>query len=287
MIDLHTHSTASDGSFSPSALMQEAARRSLKAIALKDHDTAAGLIEAERTAKELGIIFIPGIELEIIWPSRGEFHLLGLGLSRLSPGFIKAVEEISSRREERNLEILERMKEAGIIATYEEISSLPGEELKSEFQRSIGRPHFASFLIKRKIVRNREQAFKRYLGKGKPFYISKEGMEFEKAIEIIKESGGKAILAHPMSLYTGWGRLPDLLKSFKEKGLDGIEAWHPAAKVSSCKRLEEIGRGLGLIITAGSDFHGEASPDRKLGVTAGDRKIEDFYLEELLDELPG
>jgi len=274
MIDLHTHSTASDGSLSPSALIAEAAKRGLSAIALTDHDTTMGLKEAAKAAKEKGIRLIPGIELEIAWKPEGEFHLLGLGLGELNDGFIRVMEELRQRREERNMEIVDRMNNAGIEVSYSEISNQADG-------RSIGRPHFAAFMAEKKIVKNCKQAFSRYLGKGKPFYIRKVGLEFDLALKIIHESDGIAVLAHPMSLYTAWGKLPELIKSLKEKGLDGIEAWHPSAKVASCKRLEELGRKLGLYITAGSDFHGEARKDRKLGFTAGGRKISETFLEEI------
>jgi len=256
--------------------MEEAAKRGISAIALTDHDTINGLEEAARAAGEWGVGFIPGIELEIIWnvDSGGEFHLLGLGITRPSPCFKAAVEELARRREERNLEILEKINNAGITASYDEIKNLGGGH-------SVGRPHFATFLVKRKIVKNREQAFARFLGRGKPFYMPKAGLEFERAVAVIKESGGIAVLAHPMSLYTAWGRLPKLVENLKERGLDGLEAWHPTAKVSSCRRLEDLGKNLGLIITAGSDFHGEVRPGRELGISAGGKKIDDSFLEAI------
>jgi predicted metal-dependent phosphoesterase TrpH len=270
MLDLHTHSTVSDGSLTPALLMEEAAKRGVSPIALTDHDTIDGLEEAEKAALKQKIHFIPGVELEIIW-NEGEFHLLGLDIKRPSPGLLAALGELAKNREDRNLEIADRMKKAGISAPYDEIRAMAGGHI-------VGRPHFAAFLVKKQIVRNREQAFDRYLGRGRPFYIPKTGLEFEKAASVIKESAGIAVLAHPMSLYTAWGRLPDLVKNLKERGLDGLEAWHPAAKVSSCKRLEELGKKLDLFVTAGSDFHGEARPDRKLGITAGGKKIEPAIL---------
>ena len=273
MIDLHTHSTASDGSFSPSALIAEAVKRGLSAIALTDHDTTGGLNEAAKAAKESGMRFIPGVEIEIVWNSNGEFHLLGLGLGEIKDGFTKVMEELRQRREDRNLEIVDKMNKAGIEVSYSEIRQSAGH--------SIGRPHIAAYMAEKKIVKNRDQAFSRYLGKGRPFYIPKVGVEFDLALKTIHESGGIAVLAHPMSLYIAWGKLPELIKSLKEKGLDGIEAWHPSTKVSHCKRLEELGRKLGLYITAGSDFHGEARKDRKLGITAGGRKISETYLEDI------
>ena len=280
LIDLHTHSTASDGSLTPSLLMEEAAKRGLSAIALTDHDTVNGLEEAARAARERGIRFIPGIELEILWNQEtgGEFHLLGLGITRPSRGFTAAVTELSRRREERNLEIVEKMNKAGVTVSYDEVRALAGPKVRGH---SIGRPHFAALMVKRKIVKNRNQAFLRYLGRGKPFYMPKAGLEFERAAAAIKESGGIAVLAHPMSLYVAWGRLPNLIENLKERGLDGLEAWHPTAKVRDCKRLEELGKNLGLLVTAGSDFHGEARPDRKLGLTAGGKKIDESFLESI------
>jgi len=284
MIDLHTHSTASDGSLAPFSLISEAARRGVSTIALTDHDSIHGNEEAARAALEFGLNFIPGVELEIIWRHVGEFHLLGMGLQKPSASFLTALKELNRRREARNIEIIERMNEAGIAASYDDVISLAhgkeelppdGFELSVVREHSIGRPHFAALLTKMKIVKNREQAFERYLAKGKPFYIPKTGLEFEHAVEIIRESGGLAVLAHPMSLYVSWGHLPGLIQDLQDKGLDGLEAWHPSAKVSACKRLHALAKSLGLYITAGSDFHGEVRPDRKLGITAGGRKIDE------------
>ncbi len=277
MIDLHTHSNASDGSFSPSRLIDEAVSRGLTALALTDHDTIDGNGEAAAAAGSKNIIFIPGVELEINWEP-GEFHLLGLGIRRPSGEFKKALEELYTLREARNMEILDKMYELGIEVKYEEIKALSKGKI-------IGRPHFATLLVNRRIVKNREQAFARYLGKDRPFYVPKQGLDLETAIRIIKESGGIPVLAHPLSLYVSWGKLPDLVRSFKDKGVEGIEAWHPAAKLRSCKRLDELGRSLDMYITAGSDFHGEARPDRKLGITAGDRKIDDSFFEALREAL--
>jgi len=240
-----------------------------------------GLAEAAKAALERNIQFIPGIELEIMWKEEtgGEFHLLGLGIKKPSAAFMAALEDLGRRRVQRNLEMVCNMNKAGIEVSYDEIRAIAAES--GGPISSIGRMHFAAFLVRRKIVRNNVQAFSRYLARGKPFYIPKAGLEFEAAAELIKESGGIAVLAHPMSLYVAWGRLPDLIKNLKEKGLDGLEAWHPNAKVSSCKRLQELGKKLNLSVTAGSDFHGTARPDRKLGITSGGRKIEEAFLEAI------
>lgn len=294
MIDLHTHSNASDGDLSPALLIREAANQGLRAVALTDHDTTEGLEGAKNEAEAMGIHFIPGIEININWKPvssigtsspelcglgpGGEFHLLGLGINRPSPAFLAAIAELSRRREARNRKILDRMHELSIEASWEDLLALSGGH-------SIGRPHFANLLIKRKIVKTGEQAFARYLGVGKPLYVPKMGLEFEEAAVLIRESGGIPVLAHPMSLYIAWGRLPDLIQALKDRGLMGIEAWHPTAKPGACRRLEELGRNLGLYVTEGSDFHSAARSDRKLGCSNRGRCIQDGVLEAIQELL--
>jgi predicted metal-dependent phosphoesterase TrpH len=136
-------------------------------------------------------------------------------------------------------------------------------------------------LVMKKIVKNKQQAFARYLKKGKPLYVPKTGLAFAQAAALIRESGGIPVLAHPMSLYVAWGRLPDLIMALKTKGLMGIEAWHPTARTRPCRRLEELGKKLGLYITEGSDFHGSARPDRQLGLSNRGRQISDTVLEAI------
>jgi predicted metal-dependent phosphoesterase TrpH len=286
MIDLHTHSNASDGDLSPDALIQKAARCGLRAIALTDHDTMNGLEIARREAQKRHINFISGREININWRGGnspagiagtgpgGEFHLLGLGISSPSPGFIAAINELSRRREERNREMLRKMNEMGIEAAWEDVRALSGGH-------SVGRLHFARLLINLKIVKNAEQAFARFLGTGKPLFVPKDGLIFEEAAALIWESAGLPVLAHPMSLFVAWGRLPELLKALKDRGLAGVEAWHPTAKPGSCRRLAELGKSLGLCVTEGSDFHGAVRPERKLGYSSRGRKIEDAVLEAI------
>jgi predicted metal-dependent phosphoesterase TrpH len=220
----------------------------------------------------VGIRFIPGIEIAIQW-NPGEFHLLGLGLRIPDAAFSESIVRLAHTREKRNREIVSRMNgRLGISVDYEEV-------VKLSDGHSIGRPHFARLLIQYRIVKNIE--FDRYLGKGHPLYVPKENLGFQDAVSLIKAAGGIAVLAHPMSLYVAWGRLPSLIASLKEQGLDGIEAWHPTTKPGDCKRLEDLGRKLGLFITAGSDFHGEVRHGRKLGRTTGGRTIEDGILEAI------
>jgi predicted metal-dependent phosphoesterase TrpH len=288
MVDLHTHSNVSDGNLSPALLIREAVKQGLSAIALTDHDTIKGLEISRTEAEQAGIRFIPGIEISIQWDREnvppgiaslgpeGEFHLLGLGIRCPSPAFLSIVAELSRRREERNREILGRMNEIGIEASMEEIKAMSGGH-------SLGRLHFASLLVNRKIVENPEQAFSHYLKPGRPLYVPKAGLFFEEAAALIRESGGIPVLAHPQSLSISWSRLPNMVKALKNKGLMGIEAWHPAAQTGFCRRLESLGKSLGLYITEGSDYHGSIRPERKLGHSSRGREINDTVLEAIQD----
>jgi 3',5'-nucleoside bisphosphate phosphatase len=289
MVDLHSHSTASDGSLTPTQLVELAAERGLKALALTDHDTLDGLAEAAAAASRLAAAaleaapptanaaaaprLIPGIEIEIAFEP-GEFHLLGLGIARPGAELVDAAARLSRARVERNRRILERARAAGIDVTMDDLAEAAGGGVA-------GRPHIAALLVSRKAVRTRQEAFDRYLGKGRPWYEAKDCLELTEAIRLVKESGALAIAAHPLSLFVSWGRLASIMDEWKELGIDGIEAYHPAAKVGQCRRLERMARERGFLVTAGSDFHGSLRPERKLGKTAGNLEIDDSYLEAL------
>ena len=280
MIDLHVHTTASDGQYTPSQIIQKAAEKQIKVIAITDHDTIAGIEEAISEGEKLGVKVVPGIEINISFPT-GEFHLLGHGITKPSDSLKSIVENVLKNRTERNALIIEKMNADGVPLTMEELSA--------DFPDTvIGRPHFAAELVKYKVVKTRQQAFDQYLARGRKWYVPRVCTNLDEAIVAIRESGGVPVIAHPMSLYLSWGRLPDFLTDCYEKGVVGIEAFHPGARVTECLRLEELGRKIGFIITAGSDFHGEKiRADRKLGHTAGGKKIDDkYYFEELLKVLP-
>jgi len=275
MIDLHVHTTASDGQYTPTEILTKAAEKNINTIAITDHDTVDGITEAQKAAKELNINLIKGCELNINFQT-GEFHLLGLGLQEISPSLQTILDNLVKNREERNVEIVNKMQADGVDITVEEIYA--------DFPNTIiGRPHFAAELVKKGIVKHRQQAFDSYLAKGRKWYVNRVGANLDEAIVAIKESSGVPVLAHPMSLYLSWGKLPDAIKDFKERGLVGLEAFHPGARVTDCLRLEELAKKLDLIVTAGSDFHGEKiRADRKLGHTCGNKKIDDrFWTEEL------
>lgn len=281
MIDLHTHSTASDGSLTPKELAVYASQKNLKAWALTDHDTVSGLFPAAKKAAELDLNFIPGVELNIAFPT-GEFHLLGLGLRKYSEDLKSVLTYLEDERKSRNEQIIFLMKKGGYNFSIEEI--------ENEFKNSqIGRPHIAKFLVNKKIVKNVQEAFQRYLAHGKPWYIPHAGENLETAVEAIKSAGGVCVLAHPMSLYLNWSVMEESIKKIRDTGVAGLEAFHPGARNSECYRLNELAQKLGMFVTGGSDYHGKTVRlDRRLGRTIQDKKIDDkFYFENLLPALGG
>ncbi len=282
MIDLHVHTTASDGQYTPTDIIGMAAEKNIKIIAITDHDTVAGLEEGKKAAEKAGITLIQGIELNINNTAvnvNGEFHLLGLGLKKVSSSLTKIIEDLINNRNLRNQEIIKKIQADGFDLTL--------EEMLEDFPNTvIGRPHFAAELVKKKIVKTRQLAFDKYLAKGRPWYVNRVGANLDEAISAIKDSGGSPVLAHPMSLYLSWGKLPDALQNYYERGIEGLEAFHPGARVTECLRLEELAHKIGYFVTAGSDFHGEKiRSDRKLGYTCGGKKIEDKYWEDIKEIL--
>lgn len=276
MIDLHTHTTASDGEYSPSKLVETAIEKNIKVLAITDHDTFAGIEEGKKASENTDLILIPGIELNI-QRTRGEFHLLGLGIKELSGSLIKICNDLQEGRLTRNQRIIEKMKQDDFPVDY--------DELKEMFPvPTIGRPHLAAYLVEKKIVKKRQLAFDKYIGKGRPYYVDREAANLYDAIYAIKDSGAVPVLAHPLSLYVSWGKMEETLRDLKESGIEGLEAWHPGTRVGEAIRLEEMAKKLGFFVTAGSDFHGpNVRADRKVGHTTGNKKIDDrFYTEELL-----
>lgn len=277
MIDLHTHTTASDGQYTPEELVYKATEKNISVLAITDHDTISGLEEGAEACKKTGITFVPGIEINIQRPNC-EFHLLGLGLNLngISESLNKLLKELIESRHERNEFIVSKMRSSGIKTTVEEI--------QAEFpDQVLGRPHFASWLTNHHYVKNRQAAFDKFLARDRPWYVERAGADLDEAVKAIYESGGVPVIAHPLSLYLSWSKIEPVLADFFERGVKGMECFHPGARVTECLRLQEIARKLGFFVTAGSDFHGEkVRLDRRPGHTCGGKIIEDkYYYEEL------
>ncbi len=273
MIDLHTHSTASDGTCKPERLVDLAAAAGLTAFALTDHDTLSGLAPAEARAREASVGFIPGVEIEIE-AEQGEFHLLGLGLFGDHAALEAALAEVRRSRHERNLRMVEKFRAAAIDISMVELSSLAQGDILS-------RAHFARLLAAKGIVSSPMQAFARYLARGRPFYEARQCLPLAEAASLIRASGGIPVIAHPLSLGLAGPALATFLGRCKDAGVGGIESHHPNHSLKQARKLAQLGRRLGLALSAGSDFHGENMPMRILGRTSGGREIPDEILEGL------
>lgn len=273
MIDLHAHSTASDGTLSPTDLVALAASEGLTAVALTDHDTVAGLDEAEAAAHEAGVGFVPGIELEVEWPS-GVFHMLGLGLQRWDGEVRERLELALTFRKERNLEMIDELRRAGIPVTYDELVAIAGHD-------TVGRPHFAQWLLSHGVVSSMQEAFDTLIGDGQPCYVAKKGLSVGRTCDAVHAAGGLAVVAHPQTLRMNWDDLGRSLKRWKGEGLDGVEAYHANLTCNDGHRIAALAHDIGLITTAGSDFHGPGRTDRRLGRSCDGMPIDDRFLEPI------
>lgn len=277
LCDFHTHSTASDGRLTPTELVDEAARCGLDGLAITDHDTLAGVEEAAARASELGVLFIPAVELSVDLHTGGSAHLLGYfpgaDLSALCDPLSeiqKILQFIVDGRNTRNPAIVQKFRELGFDITMEEVLDEAGDAV-------VGRPHIAAVLVKKGLIRSSEEVFNRYLGSGKPAYVDRRRLGDYKAVEIIRQAGGLPVLAHPKYIRTE--NLGALISSLADAGLAGLEVYYPDQGSKLISFLEEMSEKLNLLCTGGSDFHGIKHPlpgwcDGSFGVDS--EKVTDF-----------
>jgi predicted metal-dependent phosphoesterase TrpH len=273
MIDLHTHSTASDGTLTPSALVSTADDLGLTAVALTDHDTVLGIAEAIDAAKDKKVIFIPGVEIsaEI---DRGSLHIIGLHVDHQSRKLQETLAWTIEARNNRNLELVKKLNELNMPVTIEEAASLAGGVV-------IGRPHFAELLVKKKYTRSFESAFRQYLGRGKPAHVPKQRLDKRRAIEVILSSGGVPILAHPDQTLREGPHLEALIKELVDFGLLGIETFYTGYKPAMSNHYVQLAKKYALVMSGGSDFHGDMKPDIRLGRGLGGLNVPDELLEPI------
>lgn len=252
LVDLHMHSTASDGSRPPADVVRAAKRAALGAIALTDHDTVAGLDEARRTGDELGVRVVAGVELSAV-EGDTETHLLGLHL-RDTTVLERALGELRGMRERRARRIVERLEAAGVHITIDAV-------LAQAADGAVGRPHVARALIAEGWAVDSRDAFDRYLGAGRPAYVGKEQLGMREAIGMIHDAGGLAVLAHPAGSGTR-----ERLQTLSALGLDGVEVKHPSHSPADTSRLAALARELDLVPSGGSDWHGAADGPRTIGM---------------------
>lgn len=250
-VDLHTHSTASDGTLPPERVVEAAKRCNLAAIALTDHDSIAGVGAARAAGDRLGIRIVAGCELSA-FQDEHEVHLLALHLTRIE-ALERRLSELRSLRYERAQKIVEKLNALGIAVTFEEV-------LNQANGGAVGRPHVARAMIARGAVADFKDAFVRYLGSAGAAFVPKARLSVEDAIEIVHEAGGLAVWAHPAE-----GGRRDRLEPLVNAGLDGLEVKHPSHSAEDVKRLDALAEFFGLVVSGGSDWHGAPDGPRRLG----------------------
>ena len=258
--DLHAHTTASDGSATPTELVRQAAALGLSLLAVTDHDTTGGVAEAMRAAREAGVRLLPGVELSAEGPP-GKCHLLGLGIDPGHAGLNAKLEQLSAARRARAARIVERFQALGVDLTLEDVDAATPDGA------NVGRPHLAKALLQKGAVATMQEAFDRYLADGGPAYVPKMVLPPAEAIALIHDAGGLAFLAHPGLLKLDAGETPrDRLLALRDLGLDGVEAYYSQHTLPQTDRYLDLARDLGLLVTGGSDFHGANKPGVPLGV---------------------
>jgi predicted metal-dependent phosphoesterase TrpH len=255
VIDLHSHSLASDGQFAPSEVAARARAAGCDVWALCDHDTVAGLAEAAEAAGQVNVRLVPGIELSAFL-ERHEIHLLGHFVDPTAPSLRGFEDFLAARRRERMLRIVERLEALGVHVTAEAIESHSGG-------KTIGRPHVARAIVASGAVATVKEAFDRFLGEGQPAYVQRYRLEAADAVALVRGAGGTVTIAHP-----GVSRLEVAeVARLAAAGVSGIEVIHPDQNPSVQDKYRRAAEANGLVCTAGSDFHGpEVSPDRHLGM---------------------
>lgn len=277
MIDLHVHSNISDGTLSPSQVIDLAVQHNLKAIALTDHDTVNGIPEASNRTRfycQKGIDFtlIPGVELSVGYKKR-DIHILGLFIDYENKELISLLDKMVQEREERNLKMIRNFQKDGIQITLEELKEESNDAV-------ITRAHFAKQLVRKGYVKTAKEAFLKYLDEEGPYYVNRQYITPEQAIEAILNADGIPVLAHPMLYHLPDEELEQLVERLKTHGLCGIETIYSTYSPEEEQKVKQLAAKYNLYMTGGSDFHGEVKPDISIGTGKGNLSIPDDLLEQ-------
>ena len=280
MIDLHTHSTVSDGSDHPETVVELAAEAGCSALALTDHDSLAGVGPARVRAAELGITFVPGCEVTCLPVGTGGMHVLVYFVEEDGSPFPEELGRLRTDRRRRNLALAERLVEIGLPVTYDRVVAIAGGE------EGIGRPHFAAALVEAGAVASIDEAFERYLSAGRPGHVPKARLTGPEVASLARASGGVAVLAHPFSLDLDGQGLARVVGQLAESGFGGIEAVYGRYSPRQRRELGHLARRFDLVATGGSDHHGTSKPDLRVGTGQGDLKVPDRVLGLLESRRP-
>jgi hypothetical protein len=276
-IDLHTHSTFSDGASTPAALVAEARAAGLAAIALTDHDTCDGLAEFLAAGQEQGVETLAGVEVSVEYNAR-TVHMLGYGIRPGDEHFRAVLRKLVEGRNERNVQMIRKLQLLGIRIDLEEVKAFATEQI-------VGRPHVAQILIQKRVVRTFEEAFDRYLGRGRPAYCERFRFTPEETIRLIAGAGGLSVLAHPQYICASPDALAALLARLKQAGLAGIEAYYTDHTDEQIRLYLAMAERFGLLATGGTDYHGVIKPGVALGWGQGSLRIPYALLERLREAL--
>ncbi|WP_418790804.1 PHP domain-containing protein [Phosphitispora sp. TUW77] len=262
LIDLHVHTTASDGTMTPEKTVFYAARSGLRAVAITDHDTVDGLPEALEAGLRAGIEVVPGVELSVDYP--GQMHILGYYVDPENSKLSRELAGLKGNRDRRNPKIVAKLRQLGFDINMDEVIRESGGVI-------VGRPHFAAVLKKKGYVTCVDEAFDLYLGAGKPAYVKKDKISPDQGIQMILNSGGIPVLAHPGYLKVNCGEEFELLiGELQERGLLGIEAYYTTHTAEQTAYYVAMAALKGLLVTGGSDFHGDNKPHISIGKGGGD-----------------
>ena len=282
-IDLHIHSTASDGTFSPAEILALAQDLNLAAIAITDHDTINGSKEALSIGVPPSLKFLTGVEISASlppsFPYSGSLHILGYSIKIDNPLLNKTLTTLQEARKNRNPGIIDRLNSMGVAISMDELLNEVGGG-------QIGRPNIASLMVKKGYVESIKEAFDKYLGKGKPAYLDKYRIDCSKAIEVILGAGGIPVIAHPFLLNPkNIEDIEELVITLKAMGLKGIEVYYPEHSQDNISKLEDIANRHKLLMTGGSDFHGSLKPEIKMGSGKGDLFVPYILYEKLMESI--
>ncbi|MBE5957149.1 MAG: PHP domain-containing protein [Lachnospiraceae bacterium] len=297
-IDLHIHTTASDGTFTPTEVVYEALRRKLSVIAITDHDTMKGIEEAVNALYRYGdnnegivigrdahncvygisnnedvLTIVPGVEVSCQYGG-GEIHMLGLFIDDKNDVLEMNLTEMRKERDRRNEKMIALFNEKNIPMTMDDL-------LFGQADTVVTRAHFARYLVENGYVKTKDEAFKKYIGDGCPFYLPRHYIEPETAIRWIHEAGGLAFLAHPYLYGFKEEKVRKMLLDLKEIGLDGLEAYHSSTDNGRTNQLREYANHMELLVSGGSDFHGDNKPYIYMGVGKGNLRITDHVYEQI------
>ena len=276
-VDLHLHSQFSDGTDPPQAIVAEAERIGLSAIALTDHDTLAGIAEARDATTDRQVRLLPGLELSVGWPT-GTMHLLVYFLEPGAGPLQDRLAAIRRSRAERNVRIVAKLAELDIDISYEEVKAVaPPHD-----QAVIGRPHIARVLVAKGAAADNNDAFDRYLGSGRPAYFERDRLGAVEAIELARASAAVPVIAHPHTLGVGRDEYADAFRTLVEAGLGGIEAFYGDYDLATTHHLVSLCAGLGIAATGGSDYHGANKPGLEIGSGRGDLSVPDEAVHQLM-----